>query len=100
MGLWGLRGRCRGCPVSFLQLAIKPVRAAHWDGVVVQLRNYYLERGDSCTRRDDPCKRCFRRTQLILGILGSLFASPNSQGIALPIFLGLFSLKRHWCTIW
>jgi hypothetical protein len=76
MGLWGLRGRCRGCPVSFLQLAIKPVRAIHWNGVVVQLRNYYLE-------WVTPAQGAMT--------LGSSFASPNSQGIALRIFLGLFS---------
>ena len=50
-GRWS---RCRGCPISFLQLAVEPVPAAHWNGIVVQLRNYYRERGGSCTRRADP----------------------------------------------
>src|ERR1700686_271596 len=51
-GLWG---RCRGYPVSFLQLAVEPVPAAHWNGTVVQLRNCYRESRESCTRRVDPC---------------------------------------------
>ena len=50
----GRCSRCRGCPISFLQLAVEPVPAAHWNGIVVQLRNYYREWGDSRTRSADP----------------------------------------------
>jgi hypothetical protein len=53
MGSGVLERRCWGGPVSFLQLAIKPVQAVQWDGIVVPLRNYYRKRADICTRRDE-----------------------------------------------